>query len=453
MCKVYTEYHGTSKLELGLCACTVDNSSLQPRLPKPACTTIPRYPIFNTRYSVMCKVYTEYHGTSKIEYGLCACTVDNSSLQPRSPKHACTTILRYPIFNTRYSVMCKVYTEYHGTSKIEHGLCACTVDNSSLQPRSPKHACTTILRYPIFNTRYSVMCKVYTEYHGTSKIEYGLCACTVDNSSLQPRSPKHACTTILRYPIFNTRYSVMCKVYTEYHGTSKIEYGLCACTVDNSSLQPRSPKHACTTILRYPIFNTRYSVMCKVYTEYHGTSKIEHGLCACTVDNSSLQPRSPKHACTTILRYPIFNTRYSVMCKVYTEYHGTSKIEYGLCACTVDNSSLQPRSPKHACTTILRYPIFNTRYSVMCKVYTEYHGTSKIEYGLCACTVDNSSLQPRSPKHACTTILRYPIFNTRYSVMCKVYTEYHGTSKIEHGLCACTVDNPLAKARGLSSPR
>ena len=34
--------------------------------------------------------------------------------------------------------------------------------------------------------------------------------------------------------------------------------------------------------------------------------------------------------------------------------------------------------------------------------------------------------------------------------MCKVYTGYHGTSEIKHGLCACTVDNPLAKARGLS---
>ena len=34
--------------------------------------------------------------------------------------------------------------------------------------------------------------------------------------------------------------------------------------------------------------------------------------------------------------------------------------------------------------------------------------------------------------------------------MCKVYTGYCGTSAIEHGLCACTVDNPLAKARGLS---
>ena len=27
--------------------------------------------------------------------------------------------------------------------------------------------------------------------------------------------------------------------------------------------------------------------------------------------------------------------------------------------------------------------------------------------------------------------------------MCKVYTGYCGTSEIEHGLCACTVDNPL----------
>ena len=34
--------------------------------------------------------------------------------------------------------------------------------------------------------------------------------------------------------------------------------------------------------------------------------------------------------------------------------------------------------------------------------------------------------------------------------MCKVYTGYHGTSEIEHGLCACTIDNPLAKAQGLS---
>ena len=30
------------------------------------------------------------------------------------------------------------------------------------------------------------------------------------------------------------------------------------------------------------------------------------------------------------------------------------------------------------------------------------------------------------------------------------YNGYHGTSEIKHGLCACTVANPLAKARGLS---
>ena len=34
--------------------------------------------------------------------------------------------------------------------------------------------------------------------------------------------------------------------------------------------------------------------------------------------------------------------------------------------------------------------------------------------------------------------------------MCKVYTGYCGTREIEHGLCTCTVDNPLAKALGLS---
>ena len=34
--------------------------------------------------------------------------------------------------------------------------------------------------------------------------------------------------------------------------------------------------------------------------------------------------------------------------------------------------------------------------------------------------------------------------------MRKVYTGYHVTSEIEQGRCACTVDNTLAKARGLS---
>ena len=59
-------------------------------------------------------------------------------------------------------------------------------------------------------------------------------------------------------------------------------------------------------------------------------------------------------------------------------------------------------------------------------------------------------LHPETSNVSCTTIHRYPIFSTRYSVMCKVYTGYLGISQIEHGLCACTVDNPIAKARGLS---
>ena len=34
--------------------------------------------------------------------------------------------------------------------------------------------------------------------------------------------------------------------------------------------------------------------------------------------------------------------------------------------------------------------------------------------------------------------------------MCKVSIGYHGISEIEHGLCVCKVDNPLATVRGLS---
>ena len=34
--------------------------------------------------------------------------------------------------------------------------------------------------------------------------------------------------------------------------------------------------------------------------------------------------------------------------------------------------------------------------------------------------------------------------------MCKVCTGYHDANEMEHGLSACMVDNPLAKARGLS---
>ena len=62
----------------------------------------------------------------------------------------------------------------------------------------------------------------------------------------------------------------------------------------------------------------------------------------------------------------------------------------------------------------------------------------------------NELMMMEVPNMNWTTIHRYPIFSTRYSVMCKVYTDYGATSEIEHGLCACTVDNPLAKARGLS---
>ena len=36
--------------------------------------------------------------------------------------------------------------------------------------------------------------------------------------------------------------------------------------------------------------------------------------------------------------------------------------------------------------------------------------------------------------------------------MCKVCTGYHDANEMEHGLSACMVDNPLAKACGLSLP-
>ena len=67
-----------------------------------------------------------------------------------------------------------------------------------------------------------------------------------------------------------------------------------------------------------------------------------------------------------------------------------------------------------------------------------------------ACSKLSLILSRSYKNNTCTTIHRYPIFSTRYSVTCNVYNGYHGTSEIEHGLCACTVDNPLAKARRLS---
>ena len=82
---------------------------------------------------------------------------------------------------------------------------------------------------------------------------------------------------------------------------------------------------------------------------------------------------------------------------------------------------------------------------------------TSISFGirLICCIIFSSSKLKLFNSFTClhfTTIHRSPNFRTRYSVMCKVYTGYCGTSKIEHGLCACTVDNPLAKARGLSPP-
>ena len=52
----------------------------------------------------------------------------------------------------------------------------------------------------------------------------------------------------------------------------------------------------------------------------------------------------------------------------------------------------------------------------------------------------------------CTTFHRYPIFSTRYSVMCKVYTGYCGTSEIEHSLCACTVQRERTTTSRQTSP-
>ena len=49
-----------------------------------------------------------------------------------------------------------------------------------------------------------------------------------------------------------------------------------------------------------------------------------------------------------------------------------------------------------------------------------------------------------------TTIQQIPHLFHEILRMCKVNTGYCGTSEIEHGLYACSVDNPLAKARGLS---
>ena len=63
-----------------------------------------------------------------------------------------------------------------------------------------------------------------------------------------------------------------------------------------------------------------------------------------------------------------------------------------------------------------------------------------------------NNIQNILDRFPCTTTPDTKIFSMLYSVTCKVYTGYHGTSEIEYGLCACTVDNPCAKAQGLSLP-
>ena len=52
----------------------------------------------------------------------------------------------------------------------------------------------------------------------------------------------------------------------------------------------------------------------------------------------------------------------------------------------------------------------------------------KCSQPLCVCKLGSSNTLIH-----CTTIHRSPFFSGRYSVMCKVYTEYQGTSEIEHG--------------------
>ena len=114
------------------------------------------------------------------------------------------------------------------------------------------------------------MCKVYTEYHGTSEIEHGLCACIRsiivipslklgDYLSVQAHKP---CSVSYLVWEINARHEVV------------------AILKDHSIALPAAKRLTpnCTTIHRYPIFSTRYSVICKVYTGYCGTSEIEHGL-------------------------------------------------------------------------------------------------------------------------------------------------------------------------------
>ena len=72
---------------------------------------------------------------------------------------SCTAIHRYPIFSMRYSVMFKVYTGYHGTNEIYHGLCTCTVIIPSLKLGIiPPYRCTNhTLSFTCFDTSSCTM--------------------------------------------------------------------------------------------------------------------------------------------------------------------------------------------------------------------------------------------------------------------------------------------------------
>ena len=84
-------------------------------------------------------------------------------------------------------------------------------------------------------------------------------------------------------------------------------------------------------------------------------------------------------------------------------------------------------------------------YSVRCLDFESKHRFYVLSSS--AYNIDPSGTQSlivtRFPD-TCTQLL-----SIKYFVTCMVYTGNCGTNKIEHCLTACTVDNPLAKARGL----
>ena len=64
----------------------------------------------------------------------------------------------------------------------------------------------------------------------------------------------------------------------------------------------------CATINSYPIFSTRYSVMPKVYTGYHGTSEIEH---VCVPVRLIIPAQADQNLCSFAqAQYDIFTLHY-----------------------------------------------------------------------------------------------------------------------------------------------